>query len=107
MDIKIVGIDLAKSVFQICVCLVDNSIKSNKKVRRNKLLDKIRQFPKGTLIAMEACGTSHYWGRQFQKLGYQVQLIPAQHVKPFVSNQKNDANDALAICEAAFRPNNN
>jgi transposase len=105
MDIKIVGIDLAKSVFQICVCLVDNSIKSNQKVRRNKLLDKIRQFPKGTLIAMEACGTSHYWGRQFQELGYQVQLIPAQHVKPFVSNQKNDANDALAICEAAFRPN--
>lgn len=105
MDIKVVGIDLAKSIFQVCVCLMDNSIKTNQKIKRNKLLDKVRQFPAGTLIAMEACGTSHYWGRQFQALGYQVQLIPAQHVKPFVSNQKNDANDALAICEAAFRPN--
>lgn len=54
---------------------------------------------------METCGTAHYWERQFQALGYQVQLIPAQHVKPFVANQKNDANDALAICEAVFRPN--
>jgi transposase len=53
---------------------------------------------------MEACGTSLHWGRIFQGLGYKVKLIPAQHVKPFVTNQKNDANDALAICEAAFRP---
>lgn len=105
MDIKVVGIDLAKNVFQVCVCLIDHSIKSNQKVRRNKLLDKVRQFPQGTLIAMEACGTSHYWGRKFKELGFDVQLIPAQHVKPFVSSQKNDANDALAICEAAFRPN--
>lgn len=105
MDIKVIGIDLAKNVFQVCVCLMDNSVMSNKKINRNKLLDKIRQFPEGSLIAMEACGTAHYWGRQFQALGFQVQLIPAQHVKPFVANQKNDANDALAICEAAFRPN--
>lgn len=105
MDIKVVGIDLAKNVFQVCLCLKDQSIKSNQKIRRNKLLDKVRQFPKGTLIAMEACGTSHYWGRLFNELGFEVQLIPAQHVKPFVSNQKNDANDAIAICEAAFRPN--
>ena len=105
MEIKIVGIDLAKNVFQVCVYLIDHSVKSNQKVTRKKLLDKIRQFPEGTLIAMEACGTSHYWGRKFRSLGYQVMLIPAQHVKPFVANQKNDANDALAICEAAFRPN--
>ena len=105
MDIKVVGIDLAKNVFQVCVCLVDHSIKSNQKVRRNKLLDKVRQFPQGTLIAMEACGTSHYWGRKFKELGFDAQLISAQHVKPLVSRQKNDANDALAIYEAAFRPN--
>lgn len=105
MDIKVIGIDLAKNVFQVCVCLMDNSVMSNQKVNRNKLLDKIRQFPEGSLIAMEACGTAHYWGRQFQALGYQVQLLPAQHVKPFVANQKNDAKDALAICEAVFRPN--
>ena len=54
---------------------------------------------------MEACGTAHYWGRIFLSYGYKVHLISTQHVKPFVLNQKNDANDALAICEAAFRPN--
>ncbi|BDR13345.1 hypothetical protein VspSTUT11_13210 [Vibrio sp. STUT-A11] len=59
MDIKVVGIDLAKNVFQVCVCLVDHSFSSNQKVRRNKLLDKVRQFPQGTLITMEARGTSH------------------------------------------------
>ena len=104
MNIKVIGIDLAKNVFQVCVCLTDNTIKSNQKISRSKFLDKLRQFPQGSLIAMEACGSSHYWGRLLQELGYQVRLIPAQHVKPFVSNQKNDANDALAICEAAFRP---
>lgn len=51
---------------------------------------------------MEACGTSHYWGRKFKELGFDAQLILAQHVKQFVSSQKNDA---LVICEAAFRPN--
>jgi transposase len=80
MNIKVIGIDLAKNVFQVCVCLADNTIKSNKRITRNKLLDTVRQFPEWTLIAMEACGTSHYWARQFQTLGFQVKLIPAQHV---------------------------
>ncbi len=53
---------------------------------------------------MESCATSHHWGRIFQELGYTVALIPAQHVKPFVGRQKNDANDARAICEAFSRP---
>lgn len=70
-----------------------------------KATDTIRQLPTGTLIAMEACGTPHHWTRLFQELGHKVKLIPAQHVKPFVTNQKNDANDALAICEAAFARN--
>lgn len=105
MNIKVVGIDLAKNVFQVCVCLEDNSIQSNRKITRKKLLSTIIQFPEGTLIAMEACGTAHYWGRVLKNHGFDVKLIPAQHVKPFVANQKNDANDALAICEAAFRPN--
>ena len=104
MNIKIVGIDLAKNIFQICVLLKDNSIHRNYKVSRAKFLHSIRQLPTGTLIAMEACGTSHHWARLFKELGYKIKLIPAQHVKPFVTNQKNDANDALAICEAAFRP---
>ena len=58
-----------------------------------------------TRVAMEACYMSHYWGRQFGSLGHEVQLIPAQHVKPFVRGNKNDRNDALAIAEAANRPN--
>ena len=52
MDIKVIGIDLAKNVFQVCVCLMDNSVMSNKKVNRNKLLDKIRQFPECSLICV-------------------------------------------------------
>lgn len=75
-----------------------------KKISRSKLLDTIRQFEPGTLVAMEACATSHFWGRTFASMGYCVRLIPAQHVKAFVRSQKNDANDALAICETAFRP---
>ena len=56
------------------------------------------------MIAMEACATSHYWGRTFRSIGFQVRLIPTQHVKALTHHQKNDANDALAICETAFRP---
>lgn len=102
--IRVVGIDIAKSVFQVCVWMTDGSVAWNKKVSRQKLLDTVRQFPPSTLIVMEACSTSHFWGRTLQSMGYEVRLIPAQHVKAFVRHQKNDANDALAICETACRP---
>lgn len=84
--------------------MVDGSVAWNKKISRQKLLDILRQFEPGTLIAMEACSTSHFWGRTLSSMGYNVRLIPAQHVKAFVRSQKNDANDALAICETACRP---
>ena len=102
--IRVVGIDIAKSVFQVCVWMVDGSVAWNRKISRQKLLDTLRQFEPGTLIAMEACSTSHFWGRTLGSMGYSVRLIPAQHVKAFVRSQKNDANDALAICETACRP---
>lgn len=102
--IRVVGIDIAKSVFQVCVWMVDGSVAWTKKISRSKLLDTIRQFEPGTLVAMEACATSHFWGRTFASIGYCVRLIPAQHVKAFARSQKNDANDALAICETACRP---
>lgn len=73
------------------------------KISRSKLLDTIRQFEPGTLVAIEACATSHFWGRTFASMGYCIRLIPAQHVKAFVRSQKNDVNDALAICETALR----
>lgn len=63
--IRVVGVDIAKSVFQVCVWNVDGSVALNKKISRSKLLDTIRQFEPGTLIAMEACATSHFWGRTF------------------------------------------
>ncbi|WP_416777572.1 IS110 family transposase [Xenorhabdus budapestensis] len=102
--IKVVGIDLAKNVFQVCVWMADGSVASNRKIARQKLLDTVRSFPPGTVIAMEACATSHYWGRTLQAMGYTVRLVPTQHVKAFSHHQKNDANDALAICETACRP---
>ncbi len=103
-SIKVIGIDLAKSVFQVCVWMSDGSIAFNRKVSRAKLLDTVRQFPAGAIIAMEACATSNYWGRTFQSMGFLIRLIPTQHVKAFTHHQKNDANDALAICETSLRP---
>lgn len=95
--IRVVGIDIAKSVFQVCVWMNDGSAAWNKKISRSRLQDTVRQFEPGTLIATEACSTSHFWGRTFSAMGYLVRLIPAQHVKAFVRSQKNDANDALAM----------
>ncbi|MBK0018988.1 transposase, partial [Kosakonia sp. S42] len=102
--IRVVGIDIAKSVFQVCVWMDDGSVAWNKKISRSRLQDTVRQFEPGTLLAMEACSTSHFWGRTFSAMGYSVRLIPAQHVKAFVRSQKNGANDTLAICETALRP---
>jgi len=104
MNTKVLGIDLAKNVFQLCAINQANKVIFNRTVRRAQLTKTIAQFPK-TLIAMEACSSAHYWARTFESLGHNVMLIPAQHVKAFVRGNKNDANDALAICEAAQRPN--
>jgi transposase len=74
-----------------------------KKITRTKLIDFLASQPR-CLVALEACGGSHYWGREISKLGHTVRLIPPSYVKPFVKRQKNDAADAEAICEAAQRP---
>lgn len=103
---KVCSIDLAKNSFQICLLDQDNKVIKNRKVTRAKLLDFLRQLPTDIIVAMEACSSAHYWARQCQKLGFaKILLVPAQHVKPFVGKQKNDANDARAIGEAAQRPN--
>ena len=101
---KVIGIDLAKKTFQVCVLGINGCVISNKKVSRSRLMLEIEQSCPDAPIAMEACASAHYWARRFESLGRRVLLIPAQHVKAFVGHQKNDANDAVAICEAAQRP---
>lgn len=103
MNITLIGIDLAKTIFQLCGVNQAGRAVFNKAVRRARLMETIAQYP-DAIIAMEACSGSNYWGRELMKRGYKVMLIPPQHVKPFVKGNKNDRNDAFAITEAARRP---
>ena len=103
MKVTLIGIDLAKNIFQVCGVNQAGKPMFNKAVKRNKLMALLAQYPDAT-IAMEACRGSNYWGREFAKK-QEVLLIPPQHVKPFVKGNKNDRNDAFAITEAARRPN--
>ena len=104
MNTKRVSIDLAKNVFQIYTYSKTGKILSNKKVRLKTLHQSIAQHMGPTRITMETCYSANYWGRVFQAMGHEVNLIPAQHVKPFVCGNKNDTNDAIAIAEASLRP---
>jgi len=103
MKVTLIGIDLAKSIFQVCGVNQAGKRKFNRQVRRKRLMAFLLQYPDAT-IAMEACSGSNYWGRTLQQHGFKVMLIPPQHVKPFVKGNKNDRNDAFAITEAARRP---
>jgi len=102
MNDSVISIDLAKNVFQVCEFNRYRRPVFNKKVKRARLLDTVRQL-KSTHIVMEACYSSNYWGREFLKMGYMVDLIPPHQVKPFVVGNKNDHNDAIAVGEASFR----
>jgi transposase len=104
MKVTLIGIDLAKSIFQVCGVNQVGKRVFNRQLRRAKLMAFLLQHPDAT-IAMEACSGSNYWGRTLQQHGFKVMLIPPQHVKPFVKGNKNDRNDAFAITEAARRPN--
>ena len=102
-EVTIIGIDLAKRVFQLHGAREDGSVVFRKKLSRGQVLAFISQQSR-CVVAMEACATAHGWGREFEKLGHDVRLIPPVYVKPFVKRQKNDAADAEAIVEAALRP---
>lgn len=102
-NVSVIGIDLAKNVFQVCGLSARNSALFNKQLKRAELSAFVAQQPP-TSIAMEACYSSHFWAREFVGMGHKVTLLPAQHVKPFVRGNKSDTNDALAIAEAARRP---
>ena len=100
---NIIGIDLAKDKFSICVMNKQGRVLKRANSRRNDLIKTVLQLGHGT-IAVEACGGAHDWARRFKSHGYEVKIIAPQFVKPFVKSQKNDRIDAEAICEAANRP---
>ena len=102
-EASIISIDLAKRVFQLHGAGTDGSTVFRRKLSRNRLLAFLAAHPR-CIVAMEACATSHFWGREIEKTGHKVRLIPPIYVKPFVKRQKNDATDAEAIAEAASRP---
>jgi transposase len=102
-EVSIIGIDLAKRVFQLHGAASDGSVVFRKKLTRAQLLPFLARQP-ACMVAMEACGTAHHWGREAAKLGHEVRLMAPMYVKPYVKRQKNDAADAEAIAEAASRP---
>jgi transposase len=102
MNIKRVGIDLAKQVFQAHGVDTQGKAVLRKRLKRVDLLKFFAALPP-CLVGMEACGGAHHWARELQKLGHTVKLIAPQFVKPYVKGNKNDANDAEAICEAVGR----
>jgi transposase len=104
MKIKRIGIDLAKKVFQVHAVNEQEEVVIRKSLNRSQL-KKLLHNIEPTTIAMEACGTAHYWAREMMALGHNAKLIPPQFVKPYVKRHKNDSVDAEAICEAASRPN--
>lgn len=103
MNIHMLGIDIAKSIFQLHGVDCTGKVVLKKRVSRGKLNHCVANLPQCTIV-MESCGGANYWARVFQESGHTVKLISPQFVKPFVKTNKNDANDAEAIVEAASRP---
>ena len=105
MKLSRIGIDLAKDVFQLHGADRHGKAVWKRRLRRNQWLNVLLQRAEpGCVIGMEACAGAHHWARALQSHGYTVKLIPPQFVKPYVKSNKNDANDAEAICEAMSRP---
>lgn len=98
-----IGLDLAKTVFQVHGVDDAGTVTIRKKLRRSELLTFFTDLP-ACLIGIEACATAHYWARELAALGHEVRLMPPTYVKAYVRRQKNDAADAEAICEAVTRP---
>jgi len=103
MEITTIGLDLAKSIFQIHAVDAAGKVIVRKALRRSQMLAFFAKL-EPCLVGMEACGTSHHWARTLIRLGHEVRLMPPAYVKPYVKRGKTDANDAEAICEAATRP---
>jgi transposase len=102
-EVSTIGLDIAKSVFQVHGVDVEGGVVIRKRVSRAKVLEFFGALPP-CLIGIEACPSAHYWGRRLQELGHTVRLMPPSYVKAYLKRSKNDANDAAAICEAVTRP---
>ena len=103
MNISVLGIDLAKNVFQLHGVGDQEKVVVRKKLTRPQLLPFVAQLSPYR-IGMEACQGAHYWAREMRQLGHEVRLISPQFVTPYRQSHKNDSNDAAAICEAVSRP---
>ena len=102
--ITTIGLDIAKSIFQVQGVDAEGNIIFRRQLKRRYMLPFFQKLP-SCLIGIEACASSHHWSRELQALGHTVRLMPPAYVKPYVKRHKNDATDAEAICEAVTRPN--
>ncbi|RUW83526.1 IS110 family transposase [Mesorhizobium sp. M1E.F.Ca.ET.063.01.1.1] len=102
-EVTIIGVDLAKNVFQLHGAAADGSVVFRKKLTRAQFGTFMTDHP-ACVVAMEACGSAHHWAREMARLGHQPKLLAPGYVKPFIKRHKNDAADAEAIVEAAQRP---
>src|SRR5450755_2914060 len=99
-----IGLDIAKSVFQVHGVDAGGQVVIRRQLRRSHVLAFFHKLPP-CLVGIESCASSHHWSRELQALGHTVRLMPPAYVKPYVKRHKNDAIDAEAICEAVTRPN--
>ena len=102
-EITTIGLDLAKSVFQVHGIDDAGGIVLRKRLRRGQVVTFFAGLAP-CLVGLEACATAHYWARELRAVGHDVRLMPPQYVKAYVKRNKNDAADAEAICEAVRRP---
>jgi transposase len=102
-EVSTIGLDIAKSVFQVHGVDVDGAVVIRKRISRAKVVEFFATLTP-CLVGIEACPTAHYWSRKLQALGHTVRLMPPSYVKAYLKRSKNDANDAAAICEAVTRP---
>jgi transposase len=102
--ITTVGLDIAKSVFQVHGVDATGEVVIRRQLKRRHVLPFFEKLP-ACLVGIEACATSHHWSRELKSLGHRVRLMPPAYVRPYVKRQKNDATDAEAICEAVTRAN--
>jgi len=100
--ITTIGLDIAKSVFQVHGVDVEGDVVLRRQLKRRYVLAFFQKQPP-CLVGIEACASSHHWSRELQALGHTVRLMPPAYVKPYVKRHKNDATDAEAICEAVTR----